>query len=171
MSKPSIVHPWRQPGCRGGQCVSTALSLLFAAVALSGCAARQLDPALPDSVGVERIDSSRARITSVFLRDHAGRLSVSGRMQKTFRGHSPIPGHLHLEAIGADGVVLGEAVSAYRTLNPKMGTAEFSRQLPVPSDPVHRVRVSHHPSADSPSDAQASECRITPEGDSRSASA
>lgn len=127
-----------------GPRVSASLPLLVAIVALTGCAALRLDPTLPASVGVESIDSSRARITSVVLRDHAGELKVSGRLQKRLYGRSPIPGHLHIEAIAADGAVLAETVSTYRRLSPTIGTSEFSQRLAVPSARVERVRVTHH---------------------------
>uniref|UniRef100_UPI00359461B1 hypothetical protein n=1 Tax=Thiocapsa sp. TaxID=2024551 RepID=UPI00359461B1 len=132
---------------------STSLPTLVAIVALTGCAALRLDPTLPASVGVESIDSSRASITSVVLRDHAGELAVSGRLQKRLSGRSPIPGHLHIEAIAADGAVLAETVSTYRRLSPKIGMSEFSQRLAVPSARVERVRVTHHATDHEGSDA------------------
>lgn len=136
-----------------GPRVSASLPLLVAVVALTGCAALRLDPTLAASASVESIDSSRAKITSVVLRDHSGELAVSGRLQKRHYGRSPIPGHLHIEVIGADGAVLAETVSTYRRLSPTIGTSEFSQHLAVPSARVERVRVTHHATDHEGSDA------------------
>lgn len=95
------------------------------------------------TIGVQSIDSSRAKITSVLLRDHAGQLAVSGRLQKRHHERSPIPGHLHIEAIAVDGEVLAEALSTYRRLSPTIGTSEFSPRLAVPPARVKRVLVTH----------------------------
>jgi hypothetical protein len=144
MSNLASMRPLLRRRATVGPRVSTVLSVLVAILALGGCAAFRLDPTLPASVGVECIDSSRARVTSVVLRDHDGELAVSGRLQKRHHGRSPIPGHLHIEAIAADGAVLAETVSTYRRLSPAIGTSEFSQRLAVPAARVERVRVTHH---------------------------
>jgi hypothetical protein len=51
---------------------------------------------------------------------------------------------LHISAIAADGELLGEVVSTYRSLSPKTGTLDFSQRLAVPVAQLNRVRVTHH---------------------------
>lgn len=116
-------------------------SLLLLVAAVTGCTGLRLDPDISDAVRIERIDSPQARIASVQVRDHGGQLEVSGRLQKRYRGRSPIAGHLHIEARAEDGAVLGQAVASYRQLSPKMGISEFARQLPVPPAQVRSIRV------------------------------
>jgi hypothetical protein len=117
---------------------------LSLAVAMTGCASLGLDPDISDAVRIERIDSPQARIASVRVRDHGGQLAVSGRLQKRHRGRSPIAGHLHIEVIGQEGTVLGQAVTSYRRLSPKLGISEFTRLLPVTPEQVRSVRIVHH---------------------------
>jgi len=117
---------------------------LSLAVAMTGCASLGLDPDISDAVRIERIDSPQARIASVQVRDHGGQLAVSGRLQKRYRGRSPIAGHLHIEAIAQDGTVLGQAVTSYQRLSPKLGISEFTQRLAVAPDQARSVRVIHH---------------------------
>ena len=124
--------------------VMARFSCVLLVVAMTGCASLGLDPEISDAVRIERIDSPQARIGSVQVRDHEGQLAVSGRLQKRHHGRSPIPGHLHIEALAQDGAVLGQAVTSYRRLSPKLGISEFTRRLPVAPDRVRIVRVVHH---------------------------
>lgn len=117
---------------------------LTLAVAMSGCAVIRLDPVITDAVEVERVDSPRALVTSVQVRDHNGRLKVSGRLKKRHRGRSPIPGHLHIEAHSQDGAMLGQVTTGYRQLSPKMGISKYSQVLDLRPDQVRTVRVIHH---------------------------
>lgn len=122
----------------------TRYAWLPLAVAMTGCASLGLDPEISDTLRIERIDSPRARIASVQVRDHEGQLAVSGRLQKRCRGRSPIAGHLHIEALAQDGAVLGQAVTSYRQLSPKLGISEFAQRLALAPDQVRSVRVIHH---------------------------
>lgn len=122
---------------------SACIAVALVAVA-TGCASFRLDPLITDAVEVERMDSRKARIRTVQVRDHDGRLQVSGRLKKRHKGRSPIPGHLHIEALGQDGAILGQVTTGYRRLSPKTGTSEFSQVLDVRPEQVRTVRVIHH---------------------------
>lgn len=119
------------------------IALVLVAV-MTGCASIRLDPVITDSIEVEHVDSPGARVTTVQVRDHDGQLNVSGRLQKRHSGRSPIPGHLHIEALGQNGGLLEEATTGYRRLSPEIGTSEFSQVLDVDPARVRTVRVIHH---------------------------
>jgi hypothetical protein len=122
---------------------SACIAVALVAVA-TGCASFRLDPLITDTVEVERMDSRKAQIRTVQVRDHDGRLKVSGRLKKRYKGRSPISGHLHIEALGQDGTLLGQVTTGYRQLSPKMGTSEFSQVLGVRPEQVRTVRLVHH---------------------------
>ena len=114
---------------------------------VNGCALVHLDPDITHSVVVERVDSAQAQIESVHVRDHAGRLAISGRLHKRYQGRSPVPGRLNVEVMDKEGAVLGRATIPYRQLSAKTGTSEFSEILPVDTGQVAVVGVTHHPAA------------------------
>ncbi|MGB5831481.1 MAG: hypothetical protein WBG92_05755, partial [Thiohalocapsa sp.] len=122
---------------------SACIAVALFAVA-TGCASYRLDRLITDDVEVERMDSRKALIRTVQLRDHDGRLKVSGRLKKRHRGRSRISGHLHIEALGQDGNMLRQVTTGYRRLNSKTGTSEFSRVLDIRAEQVRTVRVIHH---------------------------
>jgi hypothetical protein len=122
---------------------SACIAVALVAVA-PGCASFRLDPLITDAVEIERMDSRKARIRMVQVRDHDGRLKVSGRLKKRHKGRSPISGHLHIEALGQDGTLLGQVTTGYHRLSPKTGTSEFSQILDIRSEQVRTVRVIHH---------------------------
>jgi hypothetical protein len=88
------------------------------AVVVTGCASIRLDPVIA-GVDVEPVDSFKARVTTIQVRDHDGRLKVSGRLEKRHMGRGPIPGHLNIEAFARDGALLARATTRYRQINPK----------------------------------------------------
>ena len=117
---------------------------LVLALVITGCTSIRLDPVITDTVAVELMDSPGARVATVQVRDHDGRLKVSGRLKKRHAGRSPIPGHLHIEALAQDGTLLGQVTTRYRRLSAKTGTSEFSQVLAVGPEKVRTVRVIHH---------------------------
>jgi hypothetical protein len=120
-------------------CVAAVLT-----VVATGCASFRLDPLVTDAVEVERVDSSKARITTVQVRDRDGWLKVNGRIQKRHRGRGLLPGHLHIEALGEDGATLVQATTGYRRINRKSQTSTFTEVLDVRPARVATVRVIHH---------------------------
>ena len=105
----------RQPA-RGKIARSVCLTAVLAVVA-TGCASVRLDPLVTDAVEIERVDSPKARIMTVQVRDRDSRLKVNGHLQKRHRGSGFIPGHLHIEAVGEDGATLGQVTAGYRRIN------------------------------------------------------
>jgi hypothetical protein len=119
-------------------------AVVLAAGVLAGCAGVGAAGSPGDAIPIERIDSAHAEIASAQVREAPGGIQVRGRLQKRFAGRSPIQGHLHVEALDADGVPLAQATSTYRRLNPKMGLSEFTQPLAVSPDQVRVVRITHH---------------------------
>ena len=62
---------------------------------------------------------------------------------KRYAGRSPIPGHLRIEVLAADGSMLEEGVVRYYRRNAKSGIAYFSREFDVRPKDVRTVRVIH----------------------------
>ena len=118
--------------------------LLLLGGAMSGCAGLPFDSDVSRAVDIQRVDSSSAQIASVRVRDQDGGLKVSGRLQKRHAGRSPISGHLHIEALDQQGVVLGQATTSSHRLNPKLGSSYFSELLAVRIEDVRTLRVVHH---------------------------
>jgi hypothetical protein len=136
----------RQPGspqdAHGRPAILVALAL--AAAILSGCAGMGAGGSPADAITIERIDSAHAEIASAQVGEAPGGIQVRGRLQKRFAGRSPIQGHLHVEALDADGALLAQAMGTYRRLSPKMGLSEFTQTLAVSADQVQVVRITHH---------------------------
>ncbi|MGB5831505.1 MAG: hypothetical protein WBG92_05875 [Thiohalocapsa sp.] len=135
---PSTCQP-----ARGKIARSLCLTAVLAVVA-TGCASIRLDPLVPDAVEIERVDSPKAHITTVQVRDRDGRLKVNGRLQKRHRGSGFIPGHLHIEAVGEDGGTLAQVTTGYRRINRKSQTSTFTEVLDIRPAQVATVRVIHH---------------------------
>jgi hypothetical protein len=121
----------------------------LAVAVVAGCAGPGSDRYGADAITIERVDSSRAEVTSARVTPRAAEIIVNGRLQKRHYGRSPLPGHLHIAAFDAEGVLLAETTTGYRSLSPKTGLAEFSQSLPVEGERVHRIRVAHYEGHDS----------------------
>ena len=111
---------------------------------LSSCASLPPDLVAANAVDVERLDSPRARIGSLYVHDDNGRLQIRGRLKKLHAGRGRIPGHLHIEVLAKDGAVLAEGVVRYYRRSAKSGVSYFSREFGVRPEDVRTVRVIHH---------------------------
>jgi len=134
----------RPPQAPAARAVTTLSARLLLALALTGCANLPTDLVATGTLNVERLSSSNARIGSVFVGDEDGLLLVRGRLEKRYFGRGRIPGHLHIEALGQDGAMLGQVTAGYRRLSPKTGLSEFSRVLDINPEQVRTVRLIHH---------------------------
>ena len=126
------------------QVPTTRLSGLLLTVLLASCIS--LPPNLVSSEGlhVERVDSSKARIGSLYVGDSDGQLKIRGRLKKRYAGRSPIPGHLHIELLAHDGAVLEAEIVPYYRYNAKSGVSHFSRKFSTRPEDVHTLCVIHH---------------------------
>ncbi|MEN7973379.1 MAG: hypothetical protein ABFR47_06055, partial [Verrucomicrobiota bacterium] len=104
---------------------------LLLTIVLVGCGSLPPNLISTNAVTVERIDSSRARIGSLYVGESKGRLKIRGRLNKRHAGRSPIPGHLHIEVFAKDGEMLEEGVVRYYRHNTKSGVSYFSREFTV----------------------------------------
>jgi hypothetical protein len=114
------------------------------ALALTGCANLPTNLVAAGTVNVERLDSSNARIRSVFGGDKDGLLLVRGHLEKRYFGRGRIPGHLHIEVLGEGGSMLGEQVTRYYRQSGRSSISRFSRKFSVHPGEVRTVRVIHH---------------------------
>jgi hypothetical protein len=126
------------------QAVIIRLTGLLLTVVLAGCGSLPPNLVSTDAVNIERIDSSKARIGSLYVGDSNGQLKIRGRLEKRHTGRSPIPGHLHIEVLAKDGAVLEEGVVRYYRHNPKSGVSYFSEAFDARPEDVRTVRVIHH---------------------------
>lgn len=117
---------------------------ILLAVALSGCTSLPTDLAANDTPNIERVYSSRARISSVLVDDRNGSLLVWGTLEKRIPGRGSIPGHLHVTALGYDGSVLEEETTGYYRRNNKSSKSRFSLEFSVAPKDVHTLRIRHH---------------------------
>lgn len=113
-------------------------------LALTGCASLPTDLVTTTAVDVERVNSTSARIRSVFVGDNDGILLVRGRLEKPYFGRGLIPGHLHIEVLGKDGLMLGQEITRYYRRSGKSCTSRFSRKFSVHPEDVRTVRIVHH---------------------------
>jgi len=111
---------------------------------LTSCASLPPDLVAANTVNIERLDSPKARIGSLYVHDDNGRLQIRGRLKKRHVGRSPIPGHLHIEVFAKDGAVLAEGVVRYYQRSAKSGVSYFSWKSGVRPEDVRTVRVIHH---------------------------
>lgn len=117
---------------------------LLLALWLTGCASLPPNLVATDAVNIERVDSSRARIGSLYAGEINGQLIIRGRLKKRHAGRSPIPGHVRIEVLAKDGAVLEEGVVGYYRHSAKSGVSYFSQDFGVRPEDVRTVRVIHH---------------------------
>jgi len=116
---------------------------LLLALLLTSCASLPPNLAVTNAVNIERVDSSRARIGSLYASDSNGQLKIRGRLKKRHAGRSPTPGHLYIEVLAKDGAVLEEGVVRYYRHNAKSSFSYFSQKFNVRPEIVRTVRVIH----------------------------
>ncbi|MDZ7750951.1 MAG: hypothetical protein U5S82_04665 [Gammaproteobacteria bacterium] len=121
-----------------------ALAAALAFLAGAGCSSLPANLAADGDVQVECVDSRDAHIGAVRVGAVPEGLRVSGELRKAFLLRGWIPGHLHLEAMAADGAVLSTALVPYHRRRAKSGQAYFARTMAVRPEAVHTVKVVHH---------------------------
>lgn len=137
-------QPTMLPGTKTRISVVVAATALTVTLVTAGCADLGTDTDITDTVLVERIDSPRARITVVRIRDHEGQLKVTGRLKRYHRRVGRIPGHLHVDAFGPNGLMVEQLTPDYVEINRKLGIAGFQQLFETHPDQVSTVRVMHH---------------------------
>ena len=127
--------------------ISVFAAGLAAVALLSGCAG--MPPDLTDSgkMELERIDSPTAHVGPVHVWAADSGLMVSGSLSDPNGRRGRIPGHLHIEAIGDNGVPLAAITTDYYRLSFKARQEKFSKELPVDPGDVRKIRVIHHESS------------------------
>lgn len=110
---------------------------------LSGCATNT-SLVKEEDVAIERVDSGSARITNAYLQTSETAMVLRGELQRRFPSRGPIPGHLHIELIAADGTAFKEAIIGYMRMSVKSRIAKFHLEIPAMPSNVKSVRIIHH---------------------------
>ncbi len=118
------------------------LSIVMVAV-LAGCATGK-DLVRNGTLKVERIDSNRARLSSVYVRQEGEGIYVRGTLTKRSAGRSPIPGHVHITVFDPEGDVLGDTRTSYERTSGKARSARFYVRIPIELSNGSTLRVTHH---------------------------
>ena len=124
--------------------IRNSLSGLAVAALITGCASVPDSQSANGKLTVERVDSRDARIAHVYVQPDGSELRITGDIRKTFQRRGRIPGHLHIEVIGENGMLLALTTSRYHRRSVKSRQSHFSETIPVQTDKVTKVRVIHH---------------------------
>jgi hypothetical protein len=124
--------------------IRNSLSGLVVAAVITGCASVPDSQSANGKLTVERVDSRDARIAHVYVQPDGSELRITGDIRKTFQRRGRIPGHLHIEVIGENGMLLAQTTSRYHRRSVKSRQSHFSETIPVQQGKVTKVRVIHH---------------------------
>ena len=114
-------------------------------LALSGCATMNEGVFLDDkSVKVERIDSKRAKIGFVTIKQMGLSSNIRGKISRHFPARGHIPGHLDVHVIAPDGKILVDETISYSRRSTKAKTAQFSLDVSAPITKGSVVSIKHH---------------------------
>ncbi len=116
----------------------------LATLGVVGCSSLPTNLAADGAIRVELQDSRHARIGPVQVGAVTEGLRISGSLRRTYMRRGRIPGHLHVETLTTDGLVLSHDVARYHNHRAKSGRAHFSTTLTVQPETVRSVRVVHH---------------------------
>lgn len=121
---------------------ATATALL-AILFLAGCATT---PSTWHESGVtlEGVESSTARIGRLYLKAANGATLLRGDVIRRVHAHGQIPGHLHIEIISPQGVVVREANIGYSRQSSNTHDGSFEIPLTEPIATGSTIRVTHH---------------------------
>jgi len=120
-----------------------AISGIVGLVSVTGCSMNS-NLVKERDVKVETVNSSNVTITRAYLQTTKTPMELRRELKRRYSGRGPIPGHLHIELIGSDGVTFKEADVGYKRNRSKSRYAKF--YLPIPNDltKISAVRVIHH---------------------------
>jgi hypothetical protein len=113
-------------------------------LAATGCSSLSPNLASDGKIRIARVDSKDAIIGQAQVAAVADGVRIAGSLRKTFLRRGRIPGHLHIELLGADGTVLETTFVRYHRRFAKSGRAYFAQTLAVRPDTVNIVRLVHH---------------------------
>jgi len=122
--------------------IASLLLVLTTLITTGGCSTTSM---VQDEKGItiERVDSSTATISNVYLTYSDGFLSLRGEVKRRLMGRGPIFGHLHITLIDPAGEILKVADINYMRRNIKSSTASFSERLPIDLSQGSIVRITH----------------------------
>lgn len=121
--------------------VTIATLATFALAA--GCAMTGKDLARDNTVKVEKIPSQWAALRVVNVVYDGDNVELRGEVTRRPIGRGPIPGHIDLEVIGPDGVILEESIIEYHRRNRNSRYAKFHTTLITALPPGSVIRVTH----------------------------
>jgi hypothetical protein len=99
-------------------------------------------------IKLESVDSSSVHINKVYLKNSGTALELRGEVKKHFVRPHPrrfsIPGHLDIELMNIDGVVLKTVYIDYKQKPTKLGFAKFYLLISDDVEQIRAIRVIHH---------------------------
>lgn len=119
-------------------------TLLASLVMFGGCASLPPDLVTSGGLRLERTDSRYAHVGRVSARTVDSVLRVKGEVTQRYGRRGPIPGHLHITAIGDRSALLATTKTGYHRLSVKAHKAQFSDTLPVDAREIRTIRIIHH---------------------------
>ncbi len=121
-------------------------SALVATLLITGCAS---SPTTwhDNGVNLEGVESSTARINRLYLQPDNGAMLLRGEVTRRIHAHGQIPGHLHIEIVSPQGVVIKEADIGYSRQNSNTHDGSFELSIPETLANGSTIRVTHHDTA------------------------
>ncbi len=111
---------------------------------LGACAAPGTTLLSQNRIGLERIDSSTARIGYVFATENNTALRLRGSVRRSPPLRGPIPGHIDFNVISPDGASVEQKLVDYRRRSLHSREAHFSTVVTTDLPPGTILRLRHH---------------------------
>jgi len=97
------------------KCMFLKLIIISSTLTLSGCASMNQGTRLDDKiVKVERINSNRAKIGNVIIKQMGLNIYLRGKISRHFPARGYIPGHLDVHVMAPDGTIIADETISYK---------------------------------------------------------
>jgi len=122
---------------------SKKLALLLIAAVMTGCAGLQSSRDIVEGVNFDRVESDVAAVSNVYLHRTDSGMDLHGELKRKSSARGPIPGHLHVSLLDAQGNFLKGADIDYKRHNKQSNHSHFSIALPITMESGSTVRIAH----------------------------
>ena len=119
------------------------IAFLITLEILAGCATTGKDLVSSNTVKIEKVSSAWGTIGFVTVRQKEEEVTIRGKVNRRPSGRGPIPGHIDLEIIDPEGVILEESVIDYDRPSPKSRHADFNAVLNAAPPQGSTIRLIH----------------------------
>ena len=124
--------------------IKVAVNAMLMTLAFSGCALISGDTNSKDEIDIVTVSSDHAHLSRVTVTPKESGLLISGEVHKKLDARGHIRGHVDVELIAYNGMVLAIGSTRYFRGSPKSRASRFSIEVTVPVSPVRNVLVTHH---------------------------